>query len=138
VRAGRFDLDERDIRVSFVRAGGPGGQHVNKVSTAVQLRYRLDGVSPLPEPVRARLARLAGRRLTEAGEILIEARRFRSQDQNRADARARLAALVERASEPPKPRRATKPPRSAERRRLEQKGRRADVKKLRKPPGGED
>src|SRR5580700_1499900 len=102
-------LDERDISETFIRASGPGGQNVNKVASAAQLRFDLRGSVSLPEPIKARLARLAGSRLTEDGVIVITARRFRSQERNRADARDRLIALIRRAAEPPRPRRKTRP-----------------------------
>ncbi|MGA8401722.1 MAG: alternative ribosome rescue aminoacyl-tRNA hydrolase ArfB, partial [Stellaceae bacterium] len=102
-------LDERDVSETFIRSSGPGGQNVNKVASAAQLRFDLRGSPSLPEPVKARLARLAGSRLTEDGVIVITARRFRSQERNREDARERLVALIRRAAEPPKPRRKTRP-----------------------------
>src|SRR5215470_7842225 len=117
-------LDERDIAESFVRASGPGGQNVNKLATAVQLRFALYGASSLPGPVRDRLRRLAGNRLTEDGAIQIIAQRFRSQLRNREDALERLIALVQRAATPPPPpRRPTRPTRAARERRLSDKAR---------------
>lgn len=121
-------LDERDIEERFIRAAGPGGQNVNKVSTAVELRFRLDGYAPLPADVRARLETLAGRRLTQEGEIVIRADEHRTQERNRAEALARLLALIERAAHRPKPRRKTKVPRAEKLKRLETKTRRGDVK----------
>ncbi len=121
-------LDERDLEERFIRAAGPGGQNVNKVSTAVELRFRLDGFSALPEDVRARLQRLAGRRLTLDGEIVIRADTHRTQERNRADALARLVALIAQATHRPKPRKKTKVPRAAREKRLEGKARRGDVK----------
>src|SRR5215468_10803366 len=100
-------LDDSEIEESFIRASGPGGQNVNKVSSAVQLRFDLSGSRSLPEDVRERLARLAGRRLTRDGIIVIVAQRFRTQERNRQDALDRLVALVRRAAAPPIPRRAT-------------------------------
>src|SRR5215210_5188812 len=104
----RLSIDERAISESFIRASGPGGQNVNKVASAVQLRFDL-AASGLPDEVRRRVARLAGRRLTQDGAIVIAAQRHRSQERNREDALGRLIELVRRAAEPPKPRRATKP-----------------------------
>jgi ribosome-associated protein len=125
-------IDERDLLERFVRASGPGGQNVNKVATAVELRFDAANAPALAPAVRHRLARIAGRRMTEEGVIVIRADRFRTQEQNRADARARLVGLIREALVAPKPRIATKPSRGAKERRLEDKGRRSSVKRLRR------
>jgi ribosome-associated protein len=125
-------LDDDEIEESFVRASGPGGQNVNKVSSAVQLRFDLSGSRSLPQDVRERLARLAGRQLTGDGVIVIIAHRYRTQERNRRDALDRLIALIRRAAVPPTPRRPTKPSRAAKERRLQAKARRATVKQQRR------
>jgi ribosome-associated protein len=127
----RVDLDPEELVESFVRSPGPGGQNVNKVASAVQLRFDVARSPSLPEDVRARLARLAGRRLSAEGVLLIEAHRHRSQSMNREDARERLFALIRQACVVPKPRRATKPSAAAQRRRVDEKKRRGAIKKAR-------
>jgi len=121
-------LDDAEISESFIRASGPGGQNVNKVASAVQLRFDVRGSPSLPEPVRARLARLAGNRVSQDGILVITARRFRSQERNRADALSRLVALVQRAATPPRARRRTRPSAAARERRLADKTSRARLK----------
>ena len=120
------ELDEQ-----FVRASGPGGQNVNKVSTAVQLRFNVYASPSLPWDVRARLIKLAGTRINSAGELIVTAQRFRTQAQNRADARERLAELIRAALHAPKPRRKTKPSAGARRRRVESKKRQGELKRVR-------
>jgi ribosome-associated protein len=124
-------LDESELDLHFVRSPGPGGQNVNKVATACQLRFDVANSPSLPAVVKSRLKAIAGRRLTAAGELVITANRYRSQVQNRADAIERLVELIRRAATPPKPRRATKPTKASKRRRLESKRRRGEVKRLR-------
>jgi ribosome-associated protein len=132
-------IDEREVEESFVRASGPGGQNVNKLATAVQLRFDVSHSPSLPEPMRERLVRLAGRRLTREGVLVITAQRHRTQERNREDALARLVELIRRAAEPPPPpRRPTRPTRAARERRLATKARRATVKGLRGRHSGED
>ncbi|MCE4225218.1 aminoacyl-tRNA hydrolase [Methylobacterium sp. C25] len=130
-------IDEAELEESFVRASGPGGQNVNKVASAVQLRFDVRRSPSLPNAVAIRLMKLAGRRLTDDGVLVIDARQHRTQERNRADARERLAALVAEAAVPPKPRRATRPTLASKTRRLETKSRRGAVKRLRGDTGGD-
>ncbi|HEX2134440.1 MAG TPA: alternative ribosome rescue aminoacyl-tRNA hydrolase ArfB [Microvirga sp.] len=131
-------IDESEISESFIRGSGPGGQNVNKVATAVQLRFDVRNSPSLPEDVKARLERLAGARLTGDGVLVITAQRHRSQERNRADALARLVELIRQAGERPKPRRATRPTLASKRRRLDAKSKRSQVKRLRVDKPGLD
>jgi ribosome-associated protein len=131
-------IDPAELREAFVRASGPGGQNVNKVSTAVQLRFDVRASPSLPGDVRVRLERLAGRRLTADGVIVITAARFRTQARNREDARERLFDLIRQAAEPPVPRRATRPSRAVKQRRAESKQRRSRLKSLRRARAEEE
>jgi len=124
-------LDEREIDESFIRASGPGGQNVNKVASAVQLRFDIRHSPSLPEAMRARLERLGGHRVSQDGVLILTAQRYRSQDRNRADALDRLVALIRRAATPPRPRRPTRPTAAARERRLSDKARRARLKRRR-------
>ena len=126
-------IDEKSIAESFVRASGPGGQNVNKVATAVQLRFD-PATSGLPADMQARLRAIAGRRFTQQGDLLIIAQRFRTQERNRQAARDTLVRLIERVVEPPTPRVPTRPTQAAKRQRLQTKAHRARVKRSRSAP----
>jgi ribosome-associated protein len=129
---GRISIPERELQENFIRSSGPGGQNVNKVASAVQLRFNVRASPSLPEPVRAAL--LQGPGLTSEGVLVITAQRFREQERNRADARGRLAQIIRRAATPPKPRRTTKVPKASKRKRLENKKHRAEIKRGRGRP----
>ncbi len=127
-------LHEGELDYHFVRASGPGGQHVNKAATAVQLRFDVAHSPSLPQPVRERLMNLADSRLTQEGEIIIEANQHRSQHRNRREATQRLIELIREAAQAPKSRKETQPPKAADENRLQDKKHRSRIKELRKPP----
>ena len=131
-------LHENELTWRFVRASGPGGQNVNKVSSAAQLRFDVRGSASLPDEVRERLLRLARNRINREGVLVIDARRFRAQERNREDARARLAALICRAAQAPKPRLSTRPTLASKRRRIESKHRRTVLKQTRRSPAEDE
>lgn len=131
-------IDESELDERFVRASGPGGQNVNKVSSAVELRFDAARSAALSDDIRARLRTIAGTKMTADGVVVIDARRHRTQAANREDARERLAALIEAAARPPKRRRRTRPSAASRQKRLETKRQRADVKRARGRVGGEE
>ena len=134
----RISIDEREIEQRFIRASGPGGQNVNKLSSAVQLRFDVRGSRSLPEPVRMRLEKLAGSRLTKDGVLVITAQRHRTQERNRRDAQERLIDLIGRAAEAPRKRRKTVAPASSRVERRDQKARRSQIKSRRAKPLADD
>ncbi len=127
-------IDENELAFDFIRASGPGGQNVNKVSSAVQLRFDVEHSASLTEEVRSRLKRIAHKRINAEGVLIIEARQQRTQEQNRQEAVARLAGLLRTAAQKPRVRKKTNPTPESRRRRLEEKRRRAEIKRLRRPP----
>ena len=126
-----ISLNENEIQLDFIRSSGPGGQNVNKVSSAVQLRFDTRSSPALTDQIRSRLHQISGRRMTADGILIIEARRYRTQERNRQDAIDRLVALIRRATEKPRPRRRTRPPAAARQRRLAAKKQRAEIKRRR-------
>ena len=134
----RIAIYEREIREEFIHTSGPGGQNVNKVATGVQLRFDVRRSPSLPDEVRERLLRQAHRRIDKNGVLMIDARRYRTQERNRRDARERLVALVRKAARPPKMRRPTHPTAESRRRRLTEKRQRAETKRRRRPVGDDE
>jgi ribosome-associated protein len=132
-----LSIDENEIQLDFIRSSGPGGQNVNKVASGVQLRFNIDASATLPDEVKLRLHRIAKNRITQDGVLIIEAKRFRTQEQNREDAVARLVALIYQATEKPKPRRKTRPTLASQTERIEVKKRRGAIKRSRRTAPGD-
>ncbi len=130
----KIRIDENELHEEFIRSSGPGGQNVNRVSTAVQLRFDAAHSSSLPDDIRNRLLKIAGKRVTREGELIIQADRYRTQEQNRQDARNRLVKLVLRAAVKPRIRKATKPTAASKKKRLEKKKQHGEKKKMRRQP----
>jgi len=130
-------IGDEEIELVFIRSPGPGGQNVNKVSSAVQLRFNVQGSASIPLDLKQRLIKLEGRRLTSEGVLIIEARQYRSQERNRQAALERLVRLIQQACEPPKPRHKTKPTRASTLRRLESKRKRGEIKRIRRESGSD-
>jgi len=126
-----LQLDERELRFEYIRASGPGGQNINKVATAVQLRFNVRD-SSLPETIKTRLAKVAAKRISKEGTLIIEAKRFRTQEQNRQDATKRFVVLLRKASEESKPRKKTKPTKASKEKRLTAKKHLSGIKKIRR------
>jgi ribosome-associated protein len=130
-----MQINDEEIELVFIRSTGPGGQNVNKVSSAVQLRFNVLGSPSIPQDVKQRLIKLAGKRMSSDGDLIIEARQYRSQERNRQAALERLVRLIQQACEPPKPRHKTRPTRAAILRRLETKRKRSEIKRMRHDAG---
>ena len=132
-----IQINENEVQLDFIRSSGPGGQNVNKVSSAVQLRFDVTNSPSLPDEIKERLIQLAGSRVTADGVLLIEARQYRTQEQNRADALLRLTELVRQAAQRPKPRKKTRPSAAAKARRVEEKRHKGEIKRMRRYAPGE-